>query len=454
MLCRSSLPSKDLQLLARTSSYRPGLYSRITNRTVTARRQPRSYRFLQPLQSTSSNTVLLIVVATSSVLGSAFLLLKSKQAPDNTSPPPLSQPHSSMPTEILPGRSGNLTPEQDLKLQEFWIILLRTCGVLIPDESHPTGHEALKESFEQRTRAGTADSHDLEKKKRSRLGSMFGRKKGGADGESEAVTAPASPSEDKHGQEKDFQHVLANVPPADLRRALWSMAKHDDPDELLLRFLRARKWNVHNALVMLVSTMYWRIEMHVDDDIMRNGEHGAIADQKSGDPKRQKRGNDFMFQLEKGKSFVHGTDRDGRPMCFVRVKLHKAADQDAANLERYTVFVIETARLALTAPVDTAAIVFDMTDFSMANMVRIHLHPSHHPILISPPPLSAKANDPYQGLCPSEIHDKSLRSQLPRIPRRHPGPPRPLGLQRNLAHNKRLARPCRRFKSPLYIFCR
>lgn len=77
-----------------------------------------------------------------------------------------------------------------------------------------------------------------------------------------------------------------------------------------------------------------------------------------------------MFQLEKGKSFVHGTDRDGRPMCFVRVRLHKAADQDAANLERYTVFVIETARLTLKPPVDTAAIVFDMTDFSMANMVR------------------------------------------------------------------------------------
>lgn len=370
MLRRSPISCKDLRLVARTSCQRPILEPRIPNRTGTARLQPRSYRFLHPLQSTSSNTTFLALIAITSILGGAYLLLQPDQASDNALTSPLPQIPSSMPTNILPGRPGNLTPEQDLKLQEFWIVLLRTCGVFIPDESLPTGREALRETFEQRARAGTTGSHDSEKKKRSRLGNMFNRRKGGADSESEESTAPASPSEDKHGQEKDFQFVLANVSPADLRKALWSMAKHDDPDGLLLRFLRARKWNVHSALVMLISTIHWRIEMRVDDDIMRNGERGAIADQKSGDPKRQKRGNDFMFQLEKGKSFVHGTDRDGRPMCFVRVRLHKAADQDAANLERYTVFVIETARLTLKPPVDTAAIVFDMTDFSMANMVR------------------------------------------------------------------------------------
>ena len=289
-----------------------------------------------------------------------------------------------MPTEILPGRASTLTPEQELKLQEFWIALLRICGVSLPDESHATGRDLLKEAAtEQRARAG---SHDSDKKKRSRLSSMFsgGSKKkdgtGGADDESGA----GSNSEDKYGQEKEFQHILSSTSPKELRKALWSMTKHDDPDELLLRFLRARKWNVHNALVMLISTLHWRLEMRVDDDLMRNGEHGAIRDRDSvGDPKRQKRGKDFLFQLEKGKSFVHGTDKDGRPMCFIRVRLHKAADQEAGSLERYTVYVIETARLALVPPVDTAAIVFDMTDFSMANMVRMITLSLYFTILIS-----------------------------------------------------------------------
>lgn len=365
---RSPLHVYEPRIFILKSHHHSSYHIRVPHNIGRARPKPPTYRFSPPVQSALSNTPLFLAIATTAVIGSAYLLLKPVEAPDAPSPPPIPHALPSMPAEPLPGRPGNLTPEQDLKLQEFWTVLLRTCGVVDLDESLPTGREALKETLEQRTQSDTSDSHDSEKKKRSRLGTMFGRKKV-AGGEDEA---PASPSVDKHGQEKDFQYVLANLPPADLRTALWNMIKHDDPDELLLRFLRARKWNVRNALVMLISTLHWRLEAHVDNDIMRQGEHGAIADRKSGDPQRQKRGNDFMFQLEKGKCFVHGTDKDGRPMCFVRVKLHKAADQDAASLEEYTVFVIETARLALIPPVDTAAIVFDMTDFSMANMVCIN----------------------------------------------------------------------------------
>jgi hypothetical protein len=55
-----------------------------------------------------------------------------------------------------------------------------------------------------------------------------------------------------------------------------------------------------------------------------------------------------------GKSFLHGLDKAGRPMCFVRVRLHKQGEQNEESLERYTVFVIESARMILAPPVDTA----------------------------------------------------------------------------------------------------
>ena len=97
---------------------------------------------------------------------------------------------------------------------------------------------------------------------------------------------------------------------------------------------------------------------------MRAGENGPIA---AGD-------DEFMKQLRMGKSFLHGTDKDGRPICFVRVRLHKPADQSERTLERYTVFTMETARLMLRSPVDTACVVFDMTGFSLANMVCFPLH--------------------------------------------------------------------------------
>jgi len=50
------------------------------------------------------------------------------------------------------------------------------------------------------------------------------------------------------------------------------------------------------------------------------------------------------------------------------VRLHRQGEHLERALERNTVYLIETARLLLKPPVDTATIIFDMTGFSMANM--------------------------------------------------------------------------------------
>ena len=63
---------------------------------------------------------------------------------------------------------------------------------------------------------------------------------------------------------------------------------------------------------------------------------------------------DFLTQLRMGKSYLHGLDNEGRPMCFVRARLHKAGEQTEESLERFTVYTIETARMLLRPPIDTA----------------------------------------------------------------------------------------------------
>lgn len=321
---------------------------------------------------------MIAIVAATVLSGSLVLYQKSNNSEDSAHKQELLEGLSQdeefaiMAGTALPGRPGNLTAEQELKLQELWTTLLNLFGV--PDLSNgANGEGGAAESSEtqsqtdQRSRAGTASS---EKKSKKRV-SLFGRKKHDGPKSEEQNGAVAMDGEDKFGQTKDFQKMLDNQSPEDLRQVFWSMVKHDNPDGLLLRFLRARKWNVQNALIMLIAAMHWRMqEMHLDDDIVRRGEGGAAEDAASSNAAVKREGEDFLAQLRLGKSFLHGTDKAGRPMCFVRVRLHKQGEQSVPSLERFTVYTIETARLLLDGSnVDTAVSVLEDWDLDRADIL-------------------------------------------------------------------------------------
>ncbi|KAL4910742.1 hypothetical protein BDW74DRAFT_164561 [Aspergillus multicolor] len=272
-----------------------------------------------------------------------------------------------MPTEAAPGTVGNLTSEQEAKLQEFWVLLFKVCGVPL-------------DGIEETEQPAPGPVQEKKQPAKRRFG-FFG---GGSQEKEEPATANDAASglaslaitdgDDKFGTSKEFQKALAEIKPEELRTAFWSMVKQDNPDSLLLRFLRARKWDVKKALMMLISTIRWRLQdAKVDEDVMVNGDHLALEQLKSSDPAEKKKGEDFIKQFRLGKSFLHGVDKMGRPICYVRVRLHRAADQDVEALDRFTVYTIESARMMLAPPVETACVIFDMTDFSLANM-------DYHPV--------------------------------------------------------------------------
>lgn len=261
------------------------------------------------------------------------------------------------------GRPGTLTPQEEEKLRELWALTMKVFGVH-GEESNGVETPAAAPA----ATPAAAPAAEKEKKK-SKLNVFSRHKKDKADKnaevESTATSGTSTPDigrlslstdDDKFGQTAEFKAAIANIPPEDLRNAFWSMVKHDHPDALLLRFLRARKWDVEKALVMMISTMQWRMgEMHVDDKIVKNGELGALEEAaKSTDAKAKKNDEDFLVQLRMGKSYLHGLDNAGRPMCIVRARLHKAGEQTEESLERFTVYTIETARLLLRPPIDTA----------------------------------------------------------------------------------------------------
>lgn len=220
--------------------------------------------------------------------------------------------------ETLPGRPGTLTANEEEKLREFWVATLQVFGVL--DHSAETnGTSGGSEVSNDTTKSDTSASEKPKKKRFSALRRKHKDDDVVSTKSSSAVSriSNASDADDKYGQTKEFNETLASLPPASIRAAFWSMVKYDHPDALLLRFLRARKWDVDKALVMMISTMRWRaMDMHVDDDIMKNGELGALEDEKGNDSEKKRHGEGFLMQMRLGKSFLHGKDKYVPSFCL------------------------------------------------------------------------------------------------------------------------------------------
>ena len=163
----------------------------------------------------------------------------------------------------LPGRPGNLTDEQKVKLKDMWSTAFKVFGI---HQDHVAPEpENDKELSSEVSPTGTDISDGQQKK--GKLTSLFKKK------DREASPSPAQsntgiPSDisklsiadgdDKYSQTKDFKEAIATSTPQEIHDTFWRMVKVDHPDSLFLRFLRARKWDVNKAIVMLVATLRWR----------------------------------------------------------------------------------------------------------------------------------------------------------------------------------------------------
>lgn len=272
------------------------------------------------------------------------------------------------------GHVGNLTPEHEAKLRELWTVVFKLYDMY--ESKDPELQAAIKNSAEQ-----------VQSPSKSRFGFWKGS---AAPSQSQNVIEKylnlgSGDENSKYELRKKFMDMLARHTMDSIRFMVVEAVKGDHPDALVLRFLRARKWEVDAALVMMFSAMEWRYnEMKVDSDIMKNGDAKALADEKSKDPQISTGGQEVMKQLRIGKGFLHGLDKEHRPISYVRVRLHKPFAEKQENLERFIVYLIETGRFALDPPVETAVsnhhdrfgsiltsmqcLLFDMTGFTLANM--------------------------------------------------------------------------------------
>ncbi|KAG5949201.1 hypothetical protein E4U53_005944 [Claviceps sorghi] len=263
-----------------------------------------------------------------------------------------------MSSSVPPGHVGNLSADQEAKLRELWHCVFKLYDIF--------------KDWDNKKIEPAAPAPKAEPPKKSRW--FGGRTQAEAPKTAsvlpeEAIKLIGNGEADKAGLVKEFEQAIASQTPDSIRAMVASTLKHEHPDGLVLRFLRARKWDVQRALVMMFTCLHWRQDtFRVDADILAHGEEFLAQDEKNGDEKSKTLARDFMKQIREGKSFIHGVDRENRPISYVRARLHRAADQSVESIERYTTYIIETARFTLTSPVETATLVFDLSNFTLANM--------------------------------------------------------------------------------------
>lgn len=232
---------------------------------------------------------------------------------------------------LLPGRNGSLTEDQENHLKEMWLQLLVFMGYVPKDLSTV---QTLSSMMSTET--------SMHKKKR---GGFFHRKQ-----RSIGVSSPEA-------QAETLRHSVRGLNGSEFEEAFRRMIRIDHPDNLVLRFLRARKWDVAKGLGMFGDTIAWRVEQNIEEMVQK----GELLGTDEGD-------EGLILQLTDGKAQIHGFDKQARPIVHIGAHLHKPKAQGEESIQRYTITTIENARLCLEDPVDTAAVIFDLGKFTLANM--------------------------------------------------------------------------------------
>lgn len=237
------------------------------------------------------------------------------------------------------GFLGNLSSDQELKLQQLWTVLLKALEASSGDDSAANQRKPSISRTDTNTSARASTTS-------TRIdSSQLAQSLGGSGLDATQI--------------RTIHQSLANLSTEELNQGFLSSIKNENPDVLMLRFLRARKWDVGNAFAMMIGSVEWRIkEMHVDHVLAKGEMHALKRSQESKNAGEKKDGTMFLAQSRVGKAFVRGTDKTGRPIVVVQVKLHKPGAQSEEVLNEFIVHVIEAVRLLLRPPVETAVSFF------------------------------------------------------------------------------------------------
>lgn len=141
-----------------------------------------------------------------------------------------------------------------------------------------------------------------------------------------------------------------------IRTAFWKFIKLDDPDTVVLRFMRARKWDVKRALGMFAGCVKWRLDNKVEA-LLEAGDEGNAAEITK-----------FLEQQESGKTYAFGASKIELPSFYIHVRKHFTKGQPPETMHKYIPYAMESFRLLLVPPNDKVILFFDLNKFGLSNM--------------------------------------------------------------------------------------
>jgi len=128
-----------------------------------------------------------------------------------------------------------------------------------------------------------------------------------------------------------------NIDPADL-------AELRDVD--VLRFLKARQFDIDVAYELLITSLRWRKENKIRAIVYK----------------------DVHDEIIKNKVLIPGYDKQRRLICYVLVKLHFPGSSDKKKMQDLVLYMMEKCRHKIDPVAETFNLVFDLSDFSLYNM--------------------------------------------------------------------------------------
>lgn len=251
--------------------------------------------------------------------------------------------------EVPEGYAGNLSEEHQNDLYQMWIAFFDIC-----DKAQGTKSEQNEDGFAEDWGV------DTEAAKSKMGGGGFGAISGvsklvkgsGIDKEDDKKAAAQARTE-----EANMERLLSTYGSAALRNSFWVMVKRDNPDILMLRFLRARKWSIDATTAMLASTLKWRLDTNLD-----------ILVQK-GDLGNGKEIPKYIENFEaNGKVFSLGTNLRNQPVMYVQFGKHVIWAQPQATTKKFIIAHFELVRLLVVPPNDKIVLLFDCTGFGPSNL--------------------------------------------------------------------------------------